>query len=395
MTTSGSTPTTGPDTPILHVAVGVLRRADGRVLVADRDAARHAGGGLEFPGGKIEPGESVEAGLARELAEELGVHVAASRPLLRLRHDYPERRVELHVRVVDAWTGEPTGREGQPVHWRAPAALETNEFPAANRPIIAALRWPARLRVTPAITASEDVSGLVERVIAAGESGDWIQVRAPELGPTDWRNLVERIRAGVDATAATRILLNTTPDDPLIAATGFGLHLRAAHLRPDDAKRWQDPTLVGEDAKPSQEPNLVGGDSKPLQEPNPVGGDSKPLQEPNLVGEDSRPSQEPNLVGASLLANNQRPRVLTCAAHTPNDLQAAQRLGVDFAVVGNVRATASHPGRAGIGWAALGALTATTSVPVYAIGGVTPHDLGAARDRGAVGVAGISAFWSD
>ena len=125
-----------------------------------------------------------------------------------------------------------------------------------------------------------------------------------------------------------------------------------------------------------------------------MGEDSRPSQEPNQVGEDSRPSQEPNQVGASLLANNQRPRILTCAAHTPNDLQAAQRLGVDFAVVGNVRATASHPGRAGIGWAALGALTATTSVPVYAIGGMTPADIDSARDAGAVGVAGITAFWN-
>jgi len=203
----------------------VVRAADGRVLVAERAAWRHAGGGLEFPGGKIEPGESAGDALARELAEELGIAVEHTRTLIRVRHAYPDRLVELHVLTVEGWHGRAAGLEGQALHWLVPGELRQDDFPAANAPIIAALAWPAVLRVTP---VGIPVAGAGERVAAAARAGDWVQLRRPDLQPEAWRRLVEDVRARVDDIAAGRILLNTTADDPLLAGTGFGLHLNAA-----------------------------------------------------------------------------------------------------------------------------------------------------------------------
>ncbi len=128
---------------MLRVAVGVIGNAAGEVLVALRDAQRHQGGLWEFPGGKIADGEGVEAALARELHEELGIEVETASPLLRVRHAYSDRTVELDVWRVHAFAGTPHGREGQPLRWVAPGALDPAEFPAADLPIIEALRATA------------------------------------------------------------------------------------------------------------------------------------------------------------------------------------------------------------------------------------------------------------
>ena len=113
-----STPSTGPER--LAVAVGVLRDANGRVLVAQRVTADRYRGLWEFPGGKLEPGESVDQALSRELYEELGVHVQASEPLIEIGYDYPDRRVRLCVHSVSAYAPAPCGRAGQALRWVSP-----------------------------------------------------------------------------------------------------------------------------------------------------------------------------------------------------------------------------------------------------------------------------------
>lgn len=124
----------------LHVAVGVVTDDDGRVLISRRAEAAHQGGLWEFPGGKVEPGESVERALQRELAEELGLQVRETRPLLLVPFDYGDKAVLLDVHRVTAWRGEPRGLEGQPLAWVAPEALGDYAFPAANRAIVDALQ---------------------------------------------------------------------------------------------------------------------------------------------------------------------------------------------------------------------------------------------------------------
>jgi 8-oxo-dGTP diphosphatase len=127
----------------IRVVAAVLRDGCGRVLIAQRPPGKHMAGYWEFPGGKIAPGESSEAALARELAEELGVSLRRCHPLLQLRHDYPDRVVELDVFLVDDYGGEPTGLEAQALKWVAAAQLAGEALLPADRPIIDALNAAA------------------------------------------------------------------------------------------------------------------------------------------------------------------------------------------------------------------------------------------------------------
>ena len=122
----------------IAVVAGVLYDSGGNVLIAQRPPGLHMGGEWEFPGGKVEPGESVQAALGRELQEELGIRVTSCRALLEVHHDYSDKQVFLDVWVIDGFCGEPQGREGQPLAWCAPGSLLEFEFPAANRPIVEA-----------------------------------------------------------------------------------------------------------------------------------------------------------------------------------------------------------------------------------------------------------------
>ncbi|MGH8459081.1 MAG: NUDIX domain-containing protein, partial [Nevskiales bacterium] len=106
--------------PELHIAVGVVSDAGGRVLISQRKPDCAYAGQWEFPGGKCEPAEGVEQALARELHEELGLTVHATRPLIRLRHAYPDRRVLLDTWRVTSWSGTATARENQIFEWVEP-----------------------------------------------------------------------------------------------------------------------------------------------------------------------------------------------------------------------------------------------------------------------------------
>jgi len=140
----------------LHIAVGViLDQATDRVLVARRPGHVHLGGLLEFPGGKLSPGELVRTALDRELQEELNIKVTEARPLLQIKHDYTSESVMLDVWLVTGWTGKPEGMEGQEIMWLQKDDLYASEFPDANRPIITAINLPAVYGITPDITVYE------------------------------------------------------------------------------------------------------------------------------------------------------------------------------------------------------------------------------------------------
>jgi 8-oxo-dGTP diphosphatase len=106
-------------TGYIHVAAAVVVDGLGRVLVSQRPGHVHQGGLWEFPGGKLEAGETAETGLKRELHEELGITVQAARPLIRVYHAYPDKPVLLDVWRVTRYSGEPAGLEGQPIDWVA------------------------------------------------------------------------------------------------------------------------------------------------------------------------------------------------------------------------------------------------------------------------------------
>lgn len=127
---------------IVHVAVGVILDQDHRVLLAKRPDHTHQGGLWEFPGGKVDAGETVVQALDRELQEELAINVAAAEPLIEIQHDYGDKRVLLDVWMVTSFSGSPRGNEGQPIEWADMACLGDYAFPAANIEIIgAAQAW--------------------------------------------------------------------------------------------------------------------------------------------------------------------------------------------------------------------------------------------------------------
>ena len=125
---------------VVHVAVGVILDADNRILIARRNNDAHQGGLWEFPGGKVEAQETLQVAMARELREELGIDIGSLSPLLEVRHDYGDKQVLLDVHVVRVYTGEPEGREGQPLRWVTAAELHQFDFPAANVPIVEAVQ---------------------------------------------------------------------------------------------------------------------------------------------------------------------------------------------------------------------------------------------------------------
>jgi 8-oxo-dGTP diphosphatase len=122
------------------VVAGAVIRADGYVLIAQRPPGTHLAGGWEFPGGKLEPGETRCAGLARELREELGIEIHDATPLMRIQYEYPYGVVLLDLWVVRRYEGEPKGMDGQALRWCTQEELATADLLPADRPIVEALR---------------------------------------------------------------------------------------------------------------------------------------------------------------------------------------------------------------------------------------------------------------
>ena len=315
-------PSTGADPRRLLVAVGVIRDEEGRVLVSRRSAHRHQGNRWEFPGGKVEADESVEAALARELAEELGLTVRCSRPLIDITHDYGDRQVELQVHDVTDWSGSPVGREGQPLRWVAPDTLDPAEFPAANRPIITATRLPHRYVISADCHEPSSWLATLDRVLDRGER--LIQFRVRTDGPARQSLALDALARCRDAGAS--MLVNGTPDE--VREIGAdGIHLTAAQLGKCTA----------------------------------------------------RPLPPAYWVAAS--------------CHNATELQRAIACDVDFVVLSPVKPTASHPDARPLGWKAFAEAATMATVPVYALGGMTPEDEDPARAGGGQGIAGISGLW--
>ena len=143
---SAPLPNEPPDSrPRVDVAVGILqRRPDGQVLLAQRPAGKPYAGWWEFPGGKLERGESVEQALARELNEELGILIGLSSPYDAVEYDYPHAQVRLHFRLITDWQGEPRSREGQALIWQHPGAIEVAPLLPASIPVIDRLATQCR-----------------------------------------------------------------------------------------------------------------------------------------------------------------------------------------------------------------------------------------------------------
>lgn len=229
MTMSASTPSTAPET--VHVAAGVIFDAEGRILISRRPGHLHQGGLWEFPGGKVEPGETVTEALTRELEEELGIRPGPMEPLIAVPWDYPERRVLLDVWRVNGFTGQPQGREGQALARVALESLDDYDFPPADRPVIDALRLPERCLVTPEPAGA--LARFLDTLKRALDSGIGLVIlRAHGLSERDYLKLLEQV-AGL--RTHWRFLLHGYGAPSLLARAGAdGVHLRASELaRPE------------------------------------------------------------------------------------------------------------------------------------------------------------------
>ncbi|MDX1804566.1 MAG: Nudix family hydrolase [Alcanivorax sp.] len=311
---------TAPETPAITVVAAIIRGADGRICLSQRPAHKHQGGHWEFPGGKVEPGESLAAALARELSEELAMEQARSRPFMTIAHQYPDLHVTLHFREVFNWQGEPHGQEGQPVAWFPESDLSGLSFPAANRPVVTALTLPSSVAIAPAGQSLDDFlaaipeldgeqTGLYLRHWSQHEAVDRIAAVCRRHGIRFWLRMVGQ--GDVDMAARLGAL---------------GLHLPASML-----------------ADCQQRPDFAG--------------------------------------------------VVSAACHDAQEMDTIRALSLDMALVSPVQATRSHPQARPLGWPKAEAIMRGQPVACFALGGLAPDALKQARQHGAVGVAGIGAFW--
>ena len=135
-------------TEIVHVAVAVIVNDSGEVCISLRHKDVHQGGLWEFPGGKIEQGETVEQALKREIKEELNLSILTSRPLIKINYNYPDISVCLHVQTVKSYSGQAVSVGSQIVKWVNVSHLSNFNFPVANKPIITAIQLPERYLIT-------------------------------------------------------------------------------------------------------------------------------------------------------------------------------------------------------------------------------------------------------
>jgi 8-oxo-dGTP diphosphatase len=312
---------------LTEVAAAVIERraADGSMefLLGQRAPGTFYPGYWEFPGGKVEDGETPHAALVRELGEELGIGATRADPWLRREHVYEHAHVRLNFFRVRDWCGELHDHVHSALAWQRPGRTDVAPMLPANAPVLAALALPEFYGITQAGAIGIDAQLLA--LAQALETGlRLVQLREPGL---DAARRAAFVHAAVELCHqyGAQVLVNS--DAGLAAAAGAdGVHLPAR-------------LLAGLDARPALP-----------------------------------------LVAAS--------------CHTAAELEAAARLGCDFAVFGPVRATASHPGVPGIGWEGLAAALGVPPLPTFALGGLGRADFDAAQRAGAHGVAAIRAAWN-
>ncbi|MFW6322095.1 MAG: thiamine phosphate synthase [Guyparkeria sp.] len=322
----------------VDIVLGVLREPSGRVWAEIRPEGAHLAGALAFPGGKRRDGESLRDALRRELAEECGVEVCRARRLMEVAWEYPDRHLRLIAYEVTHWRGEPRGCEGQRIVRRTLDAAARPEWlaamPPANRGLVNALVLPRCMAITSPASAGESAAR-------------WMT----------------RVAAGL-ADLPASLIVNLRPGGDLSLSPG----------------EWRDLAQV-----------VSRAGHWPIV--NPAGGAALPGGLPAGVGVHLNHARLMNATPATVESWQKQGRPVTAAVHDRVTLGHANDLAVDLATVSPVKATATHPDAAGIGWAAFADLAARARMPVLALGGLTIRDLPRAWRRGGHGIASISAFW--
>ncbi|MBS0199336.1 MAG: Nudix family hydrolase [Proteobacteria bacterium] len=212
----------------IHVVAGVIRDVRGRILLARRTQGRDLAGLWEFPGGKVEQGETPQQALQRELQEELGIEAVIGAAVIAVPQHAP-KALTLDVHEVKSYRNAPRGLDGQALAWVPPEKLTQYPMPPADGPVVAALLQPDRLLITP---EPEDSDRWRESLQAAVTQHDIrrVQLRAPKFAaahPEAWRALVERANA---LMRERDIDVWINGDAALARELDIGLHLRASQL---------------------------------------------------------------------------------------------------------------------------------------------------------------------
>jgi len=193
----------------IEVAVGVIKQAQ-QVLVGQRLVKDRYYQKWEFPGGKLDQGEQPIEALNRELSEELGVQVLSARPLITLEHDYPDRQVRLFVFLIDKFSGEPKGVEGQAIKWVDPTECHKLDFLAANTAIVNAIELPALHMISN--IKSYSLENSLEVLKHYQEKGVYrfaLHLREPDLSLSEYQEYLEMFRVAANSAL---IFLNGDPD---------------------------------------------------------------------------------------------------------------------------------------------------------------------------------------
>ncbi|MDP2834249.1 MAG: Nudix family hydrolase [Pseudomonadota bacterium] len=214
------------DTNIVEVAAAVIERPDGTFLMARRPQGKAYAGWWEFPGGKVEAGETARHALDRELREELGIEVVEAWPWLKRSFVYPHAHVMLRFFRVTAWEGEPHPHEGQVLAWCHARSPEVEPILPANGPIMQALQLPLEYAISDASILG--VAVFLERLRQRLAGGlRLVQLREKFLAPEAFEDLA-REAAALCREQGADLMLNA--DAALAAELGCGLHLNSAQL---------------------------------------------------------------------------------------------------------------------------------------------------------------------
>ena len=211
----------------IRVAVGVLMNCMEEVFLARRPAGVAQEGLWEFPGGKIEINENTEDALKRELREETGIRITGARPLIKLKHEYPEHMVELDVWLIKDWEGEAHGKEGQSTCWAKVSDLKNFEFPRANYGIIKSLELPEFYLISPPPSDNlQQYLFAVEEFVKRGTR--LLQLRYDEKTIIEKPYIIREV-ASICHGSNAKLLLNSSAANA-VSLKVDGVHLNSARL---------------------------------------------------------------------------------------------------------------------------------------------------------------------